>query len=128
MLYIIFILLPMNYFILSSYLPVLSVILIIASMAFLFLIPLNQCLPEPCIEILHRNPLIQPLLAYNPVKLRLKTDLVSYPARSEGLGKYDQLSYGIYSYTTQNSTSGLAIGISVLSNLVKCFNHLLMNA
>ena len=26
---------------------------------------------------------------FNPVKLRLKNDLVSYPARAEGLGKYD---------------------------------------
>ena len=26
---------------------------------------------------------------FKPVKLRLKIDLVSYPARSEGLGKYD---------------------------------------
>ncbi len=25
-----------------------------------------------------------------PVKLRLKIDLVSYPARAEGLGKYDK--------------------------------------
>ena len=30
------------------------------------------------------NPIILP-----PVKLRLKNDLVSYPARAEGLGKYD---------------------------------------
>ena len=26
---------------------------------------------------------------FKPVKLRLKIDLVSYPARAEGLGKYD---------------------------------------
>ena len=28
---------------------------------------------------------------FKPVKLRLKIDLVSYPARVEGLGKYDPL-------------------------------------
>ena len=27
---------------------------------------------------------------FKPVKLRLKTDLVSYPAQAEGLGKYDK--------------------------------------
>ena len=27
---------------------------------------------------------------FKPVKVRLKIDLVSYPARAEGLGKYDQ--------------------------------------
>ena len=26
---------------------------------------------------------------FKPVKLRLKIDLVSYPAQAEGLGKYD---------------------------------------
>ncbi len=26
---------------------------------------------------------------FKPVKLRLKIDIVSYPARAEGLGKYD---------------------------------------
>ena len=26
---------------------------------------------------------------FKPVKLRLKIDLVSYPARAEGMGKYD---------------------------------------
>ncbi len=29
-----------------------------------------------------------------PVKLRLKIDLVSYPARAEGLGEYDYLVCG----------------------------------
>ena len=28
---------------------------------------------------------------FKPVKLRLKIDLVSYPARAEGLGKYDKV-------------------------------------
>ena len=28
---------------------------------------------------------------FKPVKLRLKIDLVSYPARAEGLGKYEKL-------------------------------------
>ena len=27
---------------------------------------------------------------FKPVKLRLKIDLVSYPTRAEGLGKYDK--------------------------------------
>ena len=27
---------------------------------------------------------------FKPVKLRLKIDLMSYPARAEGLGKYDK--------------------------------------
>ena len=40
------------------------------------------------------NPIILPLAMkkenskLKPVKLRLKIDLVSYPARAEGLGKY----------------------------------------
>ena len=32
---------------------------------------------------------------FKPVKLRLKIDLVSYPARAEGLGKYDKDFYTI---------------------------------
>ena len=30
---------------------------------------------------------------FKPVKLRLKIDLVSYPAREEGLVKYDKLKF-----------------------------------
>ena len=37
------------------------------------------------------NPIILP----PPVKLRLKIELVSYPARAEGLGKYDNLKWPI---------------------------------
>ena len=33
---------------------------------------------------------------FKPVKLRLKIDLVSYPARAEGLGKYDMIIYICY--------------------------------
>ena len=32
---------------------------------------------------------------FKPVKLRLKIDLVSYPARAEGLGKYGLFSPGL---------------------------------
>ena len=38
------------------------------------------------------NPIILPQKEnsdFKPVKFRLKIDLVSYPARAEGLGKYD---------------------------------------
>ena len=33
------------------------------------------------------NPIILPPAEFKPVKLRLKIDLVSYPARAERLGK-----------------------------------------
>ena len=39
---------------------------------------------------------------FNPVKLCLKIDLVSYPARAEGLGKYAFIVYfdlGKYSFS-----------------------------
>ena len=39
---------------------------------------------------------------FKPIKLRLKIDLVPYPARAEGLGKYDKHMLQIFSMAIQS--------------------------
>ena len=56
---------------------------------------------------------------FKPVKLHLKIDLVSYPARVEGLGKYDGELYNILLQTSPRDLGDVEYPFMVITALLR---------